>query len=223
VLTPVAAYIQQYAPTMPVNLYFHCPQDETDIWKGSIEKEAERLALPLAELQPLDDSGLPGWLMAAGDSAPQILTCLVFAEMNEASGASEEAAALLLASAVFCRTHKLSPTGYLPRPLLTPYAHLPDALALMFAQQLPAGKIRHASYSQLPKQQTEALQLLRTERLTACPVLFDADSALGNPGGARTAVQLVLAVQSSSPTLLFSGYEGQCWLQQVMVTPGERR
>ncbi|QHM72465.1 hypothetical protein [Mixta intestinalis] len=70
VLTPVAEYIQRYSLPSSVNLYFQCPQNETDIWKDSIEKEAERLALPLAELQSLDDSGLPGWLMAASDNPP---------------------------------------------------------------------------------------------------------------------------------------------------------
>lgn len=216
VLKPVAEYIQHHALKAPLELYVQCPQGEGDIWTESIKKAAGQLALPLAGLQLLEDDSLADWLIKASDTAPQALTCLIFIELSDTSACSEEAASLLIASPALCRAHKLTAACRLPRPLLAPYARLPDALMLMFAQQLPAEKIRYASYSQLPAQQTEKLQLLRTEHLTACPALFDVDSALGNPGLARTAVQMALAAQSSSPTLMFSSCQGQCWLQQVI-------
>ncbi|ROP49445.1 hypothetical protein EDF81_4457 [Enterobacter sp. BIGb0383] len=221
VLDPVSAYLRQHALPGPVNLYFQCPEGEATLWQEAIEKEAKRLELPLAELQPLDKEGLPGWLLAASDCAPQGPTCLIFTELDGRPEASEEIASLLLASPAFCHAHKLTPASHLPRSLMTPFAHLSEAMVLMFQQQLPAGKIPHVSHTLLPTPQTEKLQLLRAEQMTACPALFDVDSALGHPGCARTAVQLTLAAQSLSPTLLLSMYQGQCWLQQVI--PGGDR
>ncbi|EOG3908355.1 hypothetical protein ACLBR3_003948 [Salmonella enterica] len=152
---------------------------------------------------------------------PAGLCCLVFIESGDQ--ASQEAAALLLASDAQCRALKLLPLRRLSRPLLAPFTKLAEALQLQCSQQQTADKLYTGWYTAVPDAMVEKLQLTCSTQHLACGTsrLHDADSALGLPGVAREAVMLSLAAHASGAVQLFSSDQGQCCLWQVQI-PGGR-
>lgn len=220
-LEPVARWHQQNAGDVPLSLNWKISSSSTEDWPQLLAQVAKQLALPLASVMPLAEERFTGWLTTACDKPPEGLCCLVFIELND--HASQEAAALVLASDAQCRALKLSPLRRVMRPLLTPFAKLAEALQLQCGQQQTAKKLYTGWCSAVPGAMVEKLQLACSAQKLACGPsrLYDADSALGIPGVAREAVMLSLAARSSGATQLFSSDQGQCCLWQVQV-PGGR-
>lgn len=220
-LEPIARWHQQNAGDVPLSLCWKISSSTEEDWPQLLSQVAEQLALPLTAVTPLAEAGLTGWLTTACDAPPQGVCCLLFIELND--HASQEAAALVLASDAQCRALKLSPLRRVMRPLLTPFTGLAEALRLQCDQQQAAKKLYTSWYSAVPGAQVETLQLTCTAQQLACGAsrLYDADSMLGIPGVAREAVMLSLVARSSGAAQLFSADQGQCCLWQVQV-PGGR-
>lgn len=224
-LKPLVAWHQLNAATVPVSLCWRIASSSSEDWSSRLTQVAEQLSLPLASVEPLAEEAVTGWLTEACDSPPEGLCCLVFIELDDQGNASEEAAALMLASDGRCRALKLSSFRRLTRPLLTSYATFADALRLQCEQQQTAKSLFTGWYSNLPDNMNETLPLTcMAQRLACCGAsrLYDADSALGIPGVAREAVMLSLAAQSSGAVQLFSSQQGEFCLWQVQVVEGDK-
>lgn len=222
-LSPVAQWLQQHAPAVPVALSFQIASSapQTD-WHESLSQVAEQLTLPLASTAPLPEGGLIAWLTTACDRAPETVCCLVFVSLDDKGETSEEAAMLLLSSDAQADALKLSVQRRMTRPLLTPFARLADALRMQCGQQQPAAKLYSAWYTGLPESMAESLPVVCLEQQLACgtsgPV--DVDNRQGTPGVAREAVMVSLAAQASGAAQLFSAHQGQGCLWQLSVPRG---
>lgn len=220
-LEPVAHWHQQHAGGAPVSLAWTISSPADEDWSSLLTTAAEQLSLPLSSVSPLANDSFTGWLTDACDKSPAGLCCLVFIESGDQ--ASQEAAALLLASDAQCRALKLSPLRRLARPLLAPFVKLAEALQLQCSQQQTADKLYTGWYTAVPDAMVEKLQLTCATQHLACGTsrLHDADTALGLPGVAREAVMLSLASHASGAVQMFSSAQGQCCLWQVQI-PGGR-